>query len=140
MGATAPYKGDRAMNKGITILSKNSFKIDPEFLTKCPKCGQTATKKTTHTYCPHCEEMYQHNDRVKKEYPAIIDQLEEYVWNKYKVRILSPESDWFQVSYTGCLYDAMNGLIFHESNLSHKYRIVGIAHEIGHVMDFHEKL
>lgn len=121
---------------GVIILG-NSFRIEPEKLMKCPSCGQTATKKTDGCYCPHCRQ-WKNGEEYQRNYPAIIDQLEDYLEKKYDVAVYSFTFDWFGVSCTGCLYDVHNGIIFHESNLPYDRRTVGLAHEAGHAIDFHK--
>lgn len=127
-----------SVETGVVITGESSFRIEPEKLVKCPRCGQTATKMRWHVFCPHCDEVYHSDAVVQKEYPEILDKLEQFASEKYQTRIFSFDGDWHKVSFTGCIYDVAANVIFTEPNLPHNQRITGIAHEIGHAIDFFE--
>lgn len=127
------------MGKGITIHpDRTGFRVEPHLLMKCPRCGQTGTKFKVFMYCPHCDKNYVYNDTVKKEYPEIIDRLEEFAWDKYEVRVITLEINWFGVTFEGCVFDVPSGAVFLKSNMSDQERIVLLAHEIGHAIDLYE--
>jgi hypothetical protein len=131
--------GNPMLNTGVVIKGQGDFTIQTEYLTKCPVCGQTATKRKKYCCCPHCQKIYYDEKQYEKKYPEILDQLEDFVKEKYGVYVFSFEQSWFGISCTGMVFNAYYKVIFLESNLPVRRRVTGLAHEIGHAIDFFQK-
>lgn len=133
-------------------MEKKTLSINGNKITFCPCCGQTASLMESgyECSCPFCGEHFYFKDNTwfklrdhtpaQKKYDPIIDKLTAFSIEQYETPIVYlTDQQRAEIDLLHCTFSyESNGktAIGLKANMNQTERIISLAHEIGHAINF----